>query len=63
MLLRNTVRSEGLTNGTLLILKEINTRTLICEIRSENPDFNGKIHIIHRIWCTLDKGKFPFNFR
>ena len=63
LLLRNVLRSEGLTNGTRLLLKQIEKNVLVCEIQSENQELHGNRVFIYRCWCCLKAGKFAFDFR
>lgn len=58
MLLRNLNVSQGLTNGTRLLLKAMKPSVLICEIVSGEKA--GEKAFIPRIKCTSTDGSFPF---
>lgn len=58
MLLRNLNVSQGLTNGTRLLLKVAKPSVLICEIITGSKA--GEIAFIPRVKCINNDGTFPF---
>lgn len=58
LLLRNLNISEGLTNGTRLLVREIKQSVLLCEIMT--GDKAREMALIPRIMCTSTEGNFPF---
>lgn len=58
MLLRNLNVSEGLTNGTRLLVKNMKPSVLVCEIMT--GDKAGETALIPRITCRSSEGNFPF---
>ena len=59
MLLRNLDASKGLCNGTRMIVREIRSRALKCEIISGDERFSGQIVLIPRITLQPSAENLP----
>lgn len=58
LLLRNLNISQGLTNGTRLLVRDMKPTVLVCQILNGNKA--GEMAFIPRISCTSTDGTFPF---
>ena len=58
MLLRNINPAEGLCNGTRLTLLEGKTHCL--KVRINGGDFDGKIHVLYRMFHESQESDFPY---
>lgn len=61
MLIRNLNISEGLCNGTRLLVLELCTNLLKCEILT--GDKKGEIIILNRITLYSSEADYPFTFK